>query len=189
MFSAPVTPIHGGIDLGAPKSGGIYVLKLASIMLSEDHVFLRRAIQLAWSARQNGNYPFGAVLVGVGGEVLAEADNTVLTDHDCTAHAELNLVRLVSGEYDLGTLAECTLYSSTEPCAMCAGAIHWSGIGRVVYALSEERLYQLTSNGPADRPLLLPCREVLARTSQPIEVDGPLLEGEAERVHLGFWHL
>ena len=157
-------------------------------MLSEvDLSHLRRAIHLAKMAREHGNHPFGALLAGAEGEVLAEAENSVVTDQDCTAHAELNLVRLASRRYDIDTLAGSTLFSSTEPCAMCAGAIHWSGIGRVVYALSEEHLYQLTGNDPADRPLKLPCREVFARCARSIETVGPALEAEAEQVHRGFW--
>jgi len=157
-------------------------------MLSEvDLSHLRRAIDLARMAREHGNHPFGALLVGAQGELLLEAENSVLTDQDCTAHAELNLVRLASRRYDMATLAGSTLYSSTEPCAMCAGAIHWSGIGRLVYALSEERLYRLTGDDPADRPLKLPCRKVLARCARQIEVCGPALEAEAEQVHYGFW--
>lgn len=150
-----------------------------------DH--LRRAIQLAETARERRNHPFGALLVGPTGEVLAEAQNSVVTDHDCTAHAELNLVRVACEQYDRDTLAGSTLFTSTEPCVMCAGAIHWSGIGRVVYGLPEERLYQLTEDDPAVRPLKLPCREVFARCARPIEVVGPALEAEAEQAHLGFW--
>ena len=157
-------------------------------MLSQiDLSHLHRAIHLAKTAREHGNHPFGALLVAAKGEVLAEAENSVVTDRDCTAHAELNLVRLVSGRYDMDTLAGSTLFSSTEPCAMCAGAIHWSGIGRVVYALPEERLYQLTQDDPAVSSLKLPCREVFARCARPIEVVGPALEAEAEQVHLDFW--
>ena len=81
------------------------------------------------------------------------------------------------------------LYTSTEPCAMCAGAIHWSGIGRVVFALGEEGLYALTSDGmnPDNETMTLPCREVFARCVRPVEVIGPLIEDEARRVHEGFW--
>jgi tRNA(Arg) A34 adenosine deaminase TadA len=148
---------------------------------------LRRAIHLAETARARGNHPFGALLVSAGGEVLAEAENSVVTDSDCTAHAELNLVRLVSGRYDREALAGSTLFSSTEPCVMCAGAIYWSGIGRVVYALSAERLYRLTGHDPGDEPLVLPCREVFARGARAVEVAGPALEAEAEAIHRGFW--
>ena len=148
---------------------------------------LVRAIRLAVMAREHGNHPFGALLVGANGEILAEAENSVVTDRDCTAHAELNLVRLVSGRYDREALAGSTLFTSTEPCAMCAGAIYWSGVGRVVYALPAERLYRLTGHDPGDEPLVLPCREVFARGARDVEVAGPALEAEAEEVHRGFW--
>jgi tRNA(Arg) A34 adenosine deaminase TadA len=157
-------------------------------MLSEvDLHHLRRAIHLARMAREHGNHPFGALLAGAEGEVLAEAQNSVVTDRDCTAHAELNVVRLACRQYDEETLAGCTLFSSTEPCAMCAGAIHWSGIGRVVYALPAERLQQLTGHNLAGGRLRLSCREVLAREAPSVEIAGPALEAEAEQVHRGFW--
>jgi tRNA(Arg) A34 adenosine deaminase TadA len=70
---------------------------------------------------------------------------------------------------------------------MCAGAIHWSGIGRVIYALSQERLYRFTSEASADKPLRLSCRDVFSRCERKIEVEGPALEEEAEAVHYGFW--
>jgi tRNA(Arg) A34 adenosine deaminase TadA len=157
-------------------------------MLSVSDLYhLRRAIHLARMAREHGNHPFGALLVGASGEVLAEAENSVVTGRDCTAHAELNLVRLVSGCYDSDTLSTSTLFASTAPCVMCAGAIHWSGIGRVVYALPQERLSQLTGHDPAEKPGELGCREVFARCGHSIEIAGPALEAEAEEVHRGFW--
>ena len=70
---------------------------------------------------------------------------------------------------------------------MCAGAIYWSGIGRVVYGLSEARLLALTGSHPENPTLALPCREVFARGQRPIEVIGPLIEDEAAAVHAGFW--
>jgi tRNA(Arg) A34 adenosine deaminase TadA len=96
-------------------------------------------------------------------------------------------VRLASKRFDLPTLAGSTLYTSTEPCAMCSGAIHWSGVGRVVFALAEDQLYQLTGADPTNETMRLPCREVFAHCRRPIEVIGPLLEEEAIVVHYGFW--
>src|SRR4029450_8895858 len=84
-------------------------------------------------------------------------------------------------------LAQATLYSSAEPCAMCAGAVYWAGLGRVIYALSEARLLTLTGDPPANPTLALPCREVFARGQRAIVVVGPLLEDEAAAPHLGFW--
>ena len=152
-----------------------------------DREHLRAAIAVAWSAREHGNHPFGAVLVDAHNRVVLEAENTVVTGRDCTGHAETNLVRLASARFSPGELVGFTLYTSTEPCAMCAGAIHWSQIGRVVYALSEADLYAIV--GPSPEHLLLPCREVFARSQRPVSVSGPALElDEAARaVHAGFW--
>ena len=119
--------------------------------------------------------------------VLLLGENTVVTGRDCTGHAETNLVRLASQKYTPEELSRCTLYASTEPCAMCAGAIHWSQIGRVVYALSEEDLYAI--EGASPNSLNLPCREVFAHRIKPIEVQGPIpaLDKEARDVHKDFW--
>ncbi|WP_027891336.1 nucleoside deaminase [Calidithermus chliarophilus] len=156
-------------------------------MTAKDLEFLRQAVEVARRARANGNHPFGALLVDAEGKVLLEAENTVQTERDCTGHAELNLMRLASRSYDPGFLATCTLYTSTEPCAMCSGAIYWGNVRRVVYALSEARLRELTGDDPANPTLELPCREVFARGQRPVEVLGPALEDEAAQVHEGFW--
>jgi tRNA(Arg) A34 adenosine deaminase TadA len=147
---------------------------------------LRRAIAVARRSREHGNHPFGAILVDQNNVVLLEAENTVNTERDCTGHAETNLIRLASRRFDPAMLRNCTLYTSTEPCAMCSGAIHWGQVGRVVYGLSEEGLYDITGAHPDNETMRLPCREVFAR-GRPVEVIGPLLEEEAKTVHEGFW--
>lgn len=156
-------------------------------MNEADLQHLSAAIAVAWRAREHGNHPFGAVLVGADGQILLEAENTVITEMDSTGHAETNLVRLATQRFTPQELAEYTLYTSTEPCAMCAGAIHWGGIGRVVYALSEEDLYDIV--GPSPNHLLLPCRELFARSQRSVRVSGPAaaLDREARAVHEGFW--
>ena len=158
-------------------------------MNDQHRTHLRAAIAVAWRAREKGNHPFGALLVDEHGQVLLEAENTVNTEHDCTGHAETNLVRMACRHFERAVLEHCTLYTSTEPCAMCAGAIHWSGIGRVVFALGEEGLYAMTSDGahPDNETMALPSREVFARCVRPVEVIGPLIEDEARVVHEGFW--
>lgn len=149
-------------------------------MIPRHHKYLRRAIELARAAQSQGDGAYGAILVADDGQVLMEARNTVRTEEDCTAHAELNLVRQANGNYSAKTLAASTLYASCEPCAMCAGAIFWSDIGRVVYGLSYERLYQL--RGLSGDMLRLGCREVLEQGNRIIEVQGPCLEDEAATV-------
>jgi tRNA(Arg) A34 adenosine deaminase TadA len=148
---------------------------------------LLQAVAVAASARLNGNHPFGALLADQAGQVLLTAENTVVTNSDATGHAETNLVRLASAGYSADQLADLILYTSTEPCAMCSGAIFWSGIGAVVYALPETELYELTGNDPANLTLLLSCREVFAAGRRPITVEGPFDLPEARQVHAGFW--
>jgi tRNA(Arg) A34 adenosine deaminase TadA len=152
-----------------------------------DQVLMRRALHLARQARDHGNHPFGALLAGPGGRVLLEAENTVVTASDCTGHAETNLIRLACQELDGDALTAATLYASTEPCAMCAGAIYWAGVTRVVFGLREGELRALTGDDPMNPTLALPCREVFAHGQRAIDVVGPLLEDEARAVHEGFW--
>ena len=136
---------------------------------------------MAQRAREHGNHPFGALLVK-DGAILLEAENTIITDRDITRHAELNLVSQASRTFDADVLMNSTLYTSTEPCPMCAGAIYWANIGTVVYGCSVEALARVTGSG-----LPLPCRDIFARGSSHIEVIGPLLEQDAIRVHEAYW--
>lgn len=156
-------------------------------MKPQDQAYIQKTIALAHKARQRGNHPFGAILVGPENEVLLEAENTVVTEKDITGHAETNLIRSASQTYTPEYLALCTLYASTEPCPMCAGAIFWSNVRRVVYGLSEDRLYAIIGEETTDAVLKLACREVFERGSRSIEVVGPVLEEEAGEVHQGFW--
>ena len=158
-----------------------------SDMKSMDLKHLRTAIEVAQNAREHGNHPFGAILVDEKDQVLLRAENTVVTEKDCTGHAETNLMRLASQNFSPEKLAGCTLYTSTEPCAMCAGAIFWGNVRRVVYALSEVGFYEIV--GPSPDQLILSSREVFAHSQRSIEVEGPALEldAEARGVHAGFW--
>ena len=156
-------------------------------MNDTDRRLLAAAVERARKARAEGNHPFGAVLADAEGEILLEAGNTVVTGRDCAGHAETNLARAASAVYGRDFLRKCTLYTSAEPCAMCAGAIYWSGIGRVVYALSESALRGLTGDDPENPTLDLPCREVFARGQRPVAVEGPGEVPGAAEVHAGFW--
>ena len=125
--------------------------------MNDEH--LRRAIALAAEARAGGNPPFGSLLVGPDGSVLAEERNSSLTDKDITAHPELKLARWAGATLDPATAAGTTMYTSCEPCGMCAGALARSGIGQVVFALSVEQLNGLKTSGgfpevPTDGPHL-----------------------------------
>ncbi len=153
----------------------------------DDQKFLRLSFAVAKRAHSHGNHPFGAILVDAAGEVLVESENGYLPDRDMTGHAERLLATQVSKNYDPKFLAECTLYTSAEPCAMCAGAIYWAGIGRVVYGLSERRLKTMTGNHAENPTLDLPCRTVFSAGQRRVEVVGPLLEDEAAALHAGAW--
>lgn len=141
----------------------------------EDEKFMRIAIQAAREAMAQGNPPFGAILVK-GDEVLMVAGNEANTKNDCTLHAELNLVSQASRRFDAQTLAECTLYASTEPCPMCAGAIYWLGVQRVVFGCATASV--------TSRPYkLFPYSREILNERTGVEVVGPLLEDEALAVH------
>jgi tRNA(Arg) A34 adenosine deaminase TadA len=157
--------------------------------VTSDETFVRMAIDVARQARAAGNHPFGAILFGPDGRVLLTAGNTHGKAGDRTGHAERVLMSEASLAYPAEFLAQCTLASSAEPCAMCAGAAYWAGVGRVVYGMSETALRELIGPHPENLTLDLPCRVVLGSGQRPVEVVGPLLEAEASAVHEGFWLL
>ena len=155
-------------------------------MESNDQKFIRLSIQVARKAREHGNHPFGAILVSEDGDVLLEAENTVVTERDCTGHAETNLMRAATAKYDVEYLARCTLYTSTEPCPMCSGSIFWGNVRRVVFGLRGNKLFEMVPDG-SDEVLYIPTRKVFDHGRKEIEVTGPVLEAEAKDVHTGFW--
>ncbi len=150
------------------------------MMIKQDR-FMREAFELAREAVENGDHPFGALLVK-DGEVALTAVNTVNTNHDHTRHAELNLVSQAMRQFDADFLADCTLYTSTEPCVMCAGAIYWAGITAVTYGCSAQTLQQIAGDD-----FVIPCRQVFAQSPRPITVVGPILEAEGAAIHKRFW--
>jgi tRNA(Arg) A34 adenosine deaminase TadA len=152
-----------------------------------DEILLRRCFAVARRAIANGNHPFGALLVDGDGQVLIEMENGFMPSRDATGHAERLLATKACMSFGADVRRASTLYSSAEPCAMCAGAIYWAGIGRVVYGLSEHRLRQLTGNHPENPTLDLPCRTVFEAGQRAVEVVGPLLEDEAAAMHAGAW--
>ena len=152
-----------------------------------DATSLRQAIAWSRTARERGNRPFGAVVVSQQGQVLAETYCNTSETLDCTGHAETNAVRLVSPMFSRDVLATATIYSSGEPCVMCAGAIFWSGIGRVVFGIDAVRLRDFRGERVEQRDAELSCRDVFAASPHPIECIGPALVDEASAPHGGFW--
>lgn len=146
---------------------------------------LRRADGVARRAMAMGRHPFGALLLAPDGEtVLAEQGNI-----DTVNHAESTLARTAAANHPGAYLAQCTLVTTFEPCAMCAGTIYWAGIGRLLYGAEETALLALTGNHPENPTLSLPCREVFARGQRAVEVIGPVAEvaDEMMATHRGFW--
>ena len=146
---------------------------------------LRDANAVAAQAVSAGHHPFGAVLVGPDHEtVLLEQGNVSSVDH-----AESVLARRAHAAFEPDFLAGCTLYTTVEPCAMCAGTMYWANIGRLVYGMEESQLKAFTGDHPENPTLDLPCRELFARGQKAIEVVGPVAEAEADIAapHRTFW--
>jgi tRNA(Arg) A34 adenosine deaminase TadA len=154
---------------------------MTPVLEGMDDQFLRQTVELARQARIAGNHPFGSLLV-LDGAVVLTAQNTVSTDRDPTAHAETNLVADAIARLDPERIGRSTLYTSCEPCAMCAGTIYWAGIRSVVFALSSQELAVF-----AGGDFLVPCRELFARAVSPVEIVGPRPVAGASEVHVGFW--
>ena len=138
----------------------------------DDHTLLRRAIALAAVARASGNPPFGSLLAGPDGTVLAEEYNTTLTDRDVTAHPELKLARWAARELDADAAARTTMYTSCQPCGMCEPVIQRAGLRRVVFALSNDQLLDIRPG--SGRP--------------PVPQEGPALFDEVRAVVEGYYH-
>jgi tRNA(Arg) A34 adenosine deaminase TadA len=144
----------------------------------QDKIFLQRALALAQESTLHGDLPFGCLLVNNEGAILEEARNTVNTDQSTIGHCELNLVQQMGGKYAASFLQTCTIYCSVEPCPMCAGAIYWSGIGRIVFALNTQ-VYNTISQVEQAYLFEIPCNEILAKGGRRVEVVGPALQKEA----------
>ena len=146
---------------------------------------LLRANAVALRARALGRHPFGALLLAPDGDtVLAEQGNI-----DTVNHAESTLAREAAAGWPGSYLAECTLVSTFEPCAMCAGTIYWSGIGRLLYGAEEATLLALTGDHPANPTLALPCRKVFDSGQRKVVVTGPVpsLVDTLTAPHRDFW--
>ena len=152
------------------------------VELPADEHYLRIAFREAERARERGNHAFGALLVDADGEPVLAAQNSVVTDNDVTAHAEMNLLRAASRKFQPEQLKTFTLYASGEPCPMCAGAIVWANIRRVVFGLGMEAIYRLFDANPDAPALPMHAAGVFSEAPWPVEVIGPMLEDEAKQV-------
>lgn len=148
-------------------------------------VHLRRANQVARQAMDAGRHPFGAVLVGADHrQTLLEQGNVSTVEH-----AEAVLARHAASRFTPDVLWPCTLYTTFEPCVMCAGTVYWANIGRVVFGMTEERLLDLTGAHPENPTLSISAKYVFDHGQKPIRLYGPVpeLEDEILGLHKGFW--
>jgi len=182
-------PIEGAIFLECDLTGMNSPTVSEESRLSErDMQLLLQSITLSEESRNKGRHPFAAIVADEHGHIVVTAgNNSMPPEGDPTQHAELVAAAQAAKLLTPEQLAKCTLYTSAEPCCMCSGAIYWCNIGRVVYALSEQRLLTLTGDHPENPTFSLPCREVFLRGQRHVEVIGPLIEDEAARSHAGFW--
>lgn len=159
-------------------------------MQKQSHEFyLKRAIEISQNAKDHGNTPFGALLVDEEGNILMEQENCEVSEKRCTGHAETALLERASNKYSKDFLWKCTLYSSVEPCCMCAGAMYWANVGKLVYGLSEKDLLAITGNNSQNPSFNIPCREIFAGGQKDVQVVGPFenLKQEIIEVHSGYW--
>lgn len=142
---------------------------------------IKTTYQMARVAISRGNHPFAALLV-IDEEIVLTSENSVITDNDVTQHAELKLVSKASRSYNTKQLSKATLYTSTEPCAMCSGAIFWSGIGEIVFGCSAETLAKYATGS-----FVVPSRELLSHGNRNLKIIGPILENDGSEIHKSFW--
>jgi tRNA(Arg) A34 adenosine deaminase TadA len=150
-------------------------------MLNDNEKYIHQCYILATQAVEKGNHPFGALLVHEN-KILLTAENTVFTDNDKTRHAEMNLVSRANKEIASEILEKSTLYTSTEPCIMCCGAIYWSGISKIVFGCSAEILDEI-----AGKTIAINSAYVFTKTVNPVAIEGHILEAEGEKIHKNYW--
>lgn len=152
---------------------------------------LKRVVEICWEARKKGNHPFGCLLADENGNILMEQGNEeVSLEGDCTAHAEALLMRKASQVYSKEEMAKFTMYNCGDPCAMCAGAMYWGNLGRLVYIARESELKKYTGDDIRNPTLNLPSRVVFASGQKHVEVLGPFLELEDAffECHKDYWN-
>ncbi len=162
-------------------------------MNNENHEkFIRLAFEQVRSAVEAGNEPFGAVLVK-DGAVVASGQNKINTENDPTYHAETGLIRDYCHEAGVTDLSDYTLYTSCEPCVMCAGCMVWAKLGKMVYSITVEQLLDIVGEAPSgafsqedDRGIDMPCAEVFKYSRNPIEVITGILEDEGLELYRSY---
>ena len=138
---------------------------------------MRRAFELAEKAVKRGDRPFGSVLVR-DDEVVAEESNRVVTEDDIRRHPELHLAYRARDESSRDQRRQTVMYTSTEPCPMCAGGLRFAKLGRITYSVGGDEIAEFTGGDPAPR-----SADILETT----EVTGPVLNEAGRQLHQDFW--
>ena len=148
-----------------------------------DH--LRHANIVAKQALESDHHPFGCILVGSDNQTVLMKQGNI----DTVNHAESTLARNAFTKFSAEYLWTCTLYTTFEPCAMCAATLYWANIGRIVFGATEKRLLELTGNNEKNPTLDIPCRYIFEHGQKNIKVSGPFAELEEEfvEIHRNFW--
>ena len=146
---------------------------------------LRRTNEVAKQSIKDGHHPFGAILVAPDNQTILMTQQNV----DTVNHAESVMAREAAKKYDADYLWQCTLYTTAEPCAMCAGTQYWANIGKLVYGITERQLLAFTGNHDENPTMDLPCRTVFNAGQKAVQIWGPIDEVKAEiaQLHLDFW--
>ena len=151
--------------------------------MHNDKELLRVALEVARRSFERGDLPFGCILADADGNVIEEGENSVITTKDSIAHCEINLVHKLAGKFQFEELEKYTVYASTEPCPMCTSAIFWSGIGRIVFALSKEGYHSIAQTNNPAHLFNLSAEKLLSYAQRPVRINGPLLEDEAAQLY------
>ena len=159
-------------------------MKKKSSTEEQDKKFIRITIELAKLAKTENNFPFGAILVK-DNKIVAKAHDKSYTSFDPTKHAEIELISKFCKKNKLLSLEGHTLYSSTEPCNMCAGAIHWAKISKIVYSVPQKELNKLSGVTPK-----IPCDKIINscinKYTKEAEIVGSVLLEEGIKVFEDF---
>ncbi|MTI18167.1 nucleoside deaminase [Rhodobacteraceae bacterium RKSG542] len=148
---------------------------------------MRKTFEMAEECVDKGVMPFCCILVDADGTILMEQVNAFLPLQDETGHAERVLATRASQKFGAEFLSKCTMYTNVGPCAMCAGAVYWAGIGRIVYGMSERKLGDFVEDNPMNPMMDMPAEEVFAKGTRKVECVGPIATEEASRAHIRFW--
>jgi tRNA(Arg) A34 adenosine deaminase TadA len=146
---------------------------------------LLHANEVGRRAMNHGHHPFGAILVGPDDEtVLIEQGNVSTVEH-----ADTVLLQRAARDYSADYLWDCTIFTSVEPCAMCAGTAYWANIGRFVFGMTEARLLEITGDHPENPTMSVGAKYVFDHGQKPINLIGPVHEVEAEvaSLHKSYW--